>query len=298
MSVVRSAIEMGFPYTHSTGPVVGAALGALRAGRILGARCSTCAKVNVPAREWCELCGAPCAELVPVGPGATVSIAAAPWALVRLDGADTDLLHRISGGVTAGARVHPRWRAQRTGAITDVECFEPGEPEPAASPGDESAPVTMFERNVALPYELSAGELLSRFYDDIRERGVVHGVRCTSCGVVVVPPTVACARCWAPTDGWIALSDRGTVTTFVVVNVPFHGQQMPLPYVLARILLDGAGTSFLHVLGEIGHADVRMGMRVEAVWRAARTGFLNDDVEYFRPSGEPDVPSGDFLDRL
>jgi uncharacterized OB-fold protein len=311
MTFVHSSIDIGFPYTHSTGPIVGRALAAFADKRLLGARCTSCAKVNVPAREWCELCGGSTRELVEIGPGGTVRAAArvhepnalAPmddgfsWVLVRLDGADTNLVHLARGDVAAGTRVHPVWRAGRAGSITDIETFEPGEP--ATMERIETAePPLIFAHKVSLPYTLSAGTLMSRFYDDIRERKQISAVRCTNCGVVIVPPSVACQRCWADTEGWIALPDHGIVTTFVVVNVPFHGQQMPLPYVLARILLDGADTSFLHLLGGVDARDARMGMRVEAVWRAERAGFLNDDVEYFRPTGEPDAPLASFIDRL
>lgn len=311
---IRSSIDIGFPYTHSTGPVVGRALAALRDGVILGARCTRCATVNVPAREWCEVCGGAAETLVPVGPAGTVRVSArvhepnalAPvagpfwWIVVRLDGAGTDLIHLARTEVRAGERVRARWRVEQIGAITDIECFEPGDApraEGVPEPGNERT-IEIFEHNVSLPYTLSAGALMSRYYDAIRSERTIHGVRCTSCSVVIVPPSIACQRCFADTEGWIALPDRGLVTTFVVVNVPFHGQQMPLPYVLARVLLDGADTSFLHVLGEIDAGEARMGMRVEAVWRAERSGFLNDDVEYFRPTGEPDVPLEDFIARL
>jgi uncharacterized OB-fold protein len=115
--------------------------------------------------------------------------------------------------------------------------------------------------------------------------------------MVLVPPVIACPRCWAATEDWIEIADRGTVTTFVLVNVPFHGQQMKLPYVLARVLLDGADTSLLHIL-EVEPAEARMGMRVHALWREERSGFLNDDVVAFRPSDEPDVPIESFIERL
>ena len=51
------------------------------------------------------------------------------WALVRLDGADTGLLHAVDAGaeerMRTGMRVVPRWREERTGDIHDVECFVP-----------------------------------------------------------------------------------------------------------------------------------------------------------------------------
>jgi uncharacterized OB-fold protein len=50
------------------------------------------------------------------------------WALVKLDGADTPLLHALDCGsadrAQAGARVRIRWAAEREGHIKDIECFE------------------------------------------------------------------------------------------------------------------------------------------------------------------------------
>jgi uncharacterized OB-fold protein len=50
------------------------------------------------------------------------------WALIRLDGADTAMLHAVDAGSEAnmktGMRVRARWRAERDGRIQDIECFE------------------------------------------------------------------------------------------------------------------------------------------------------------------------------
>ncbi|HEX6569024.1 MAG TPA: OB-fold domain-containing protein [Acidimicrobiales bacterium] len=79
-------------------------------------------------------------ELAPEGTVTTWSWEPAPrtgqpldrpfaWALVRLDGADTGLLHALDAGspdaVATGIRVRIRWRDERQGAITDIACFEP-----------------------------------------------------------------------------------------------------------------------------------------------------------------------------
>lgn len=299
-SFVRSPIHIEFPYTHSCGPVIGTALAALRERRILGARCEACRITSAPAREWCDHCGGATADLRDVGPGGTITVAApvaeptdlAPvsgefsWALIRLDGADTDLVHAVHGRAVAGQRVRPVWRAERSAAITDIECFEPGEPDAPGPAAPLPEPLKVFERRVSLPFVLSAGTAMSRYFDDVRTKRTLHGVRCTQCRLVLAPPRVACPRCWADTEGWIPMPDRGIVATFVIVNVPFYAQEMPLPYVLAHIRLEGADTSFLHILGEVEPADVEIGMPVEAVWREGeRTGFPNDDIRYFRPSG-------------
>ena len=53
----------------------------------------------------------------------------AAWALIRIDGADTSLLHMVDAGNEAkmkrGMKVKVRWAAERRGFITDIACFEP-----------------------------------------------------------------------------------------------------------------------------------------------------------------------------
>jgi hypothetical protein len=131
-----------YAYTRSVGPVIGAFLAGLRDGRVLGIRSET-AGVVCPPVEYDPQTAAPLTDLVEVGTGGVVTAWAwvnhprpnhplqAPfaWALVRLDGADTSMLHALDAGseaaVATGMRVRVRWRAQREGHIHDVECFEP-----------------------------------------------------------------------------------------------------------------------------------------------------------------------------
>jgi uncharacterized protein len=88
----------------------------------------------------------------------------------------------------------------------------------------------------------------------------------------------------------VELSDRGTVTTFCIVNVPFLGQRITPPYVSAYVLLDGADIAFLHLILDIPAEEVRMGMRVEAVWKPREEwGTTIENISHFRPTGEPDA---------
>lgn len=133
---------MEFGYTRSTGPMVGAFLTGLRDGQVLGVRDSS-GRVVVPPPEYDAATAAvlPHDELVPVGPeGVVTSWAWNPqprlaqpldrpfaWALVRLDGADTSILHALDApqdGIRTGMRVRVRWAAEPVGAITDIACFE------------------------------------------------------------------------------------------------------------------------------------------------------------------------------
>lgn len=50
------------------------------------------------------------------------------WAMVKLDGADTPMLHVVDAGspdaISTGSRVRIRWADEREGAITDIACFD------------------------------------------------------------------------------------------------------------------------------------------------------------------------------
>jgi len=141
-AVLTAKHVLEFAYTRSVGPVLGRFLAGLREGRILGVR-TPAGRVLVPPMEFDPASGASLeAEFVEVGPGGVVtawSWVAVPrkqqpldrpfaWALIRLDGADTPLLHAVDAGdaarITSGMRVRVRWREQRTGMITDIACFE------------------------------------------------------------------------------------------------------------------------------------------------------------------------------
>jgi uncharacterized OB-fold protein len=88
------------------------------------------------------------------------------------------------------------------------------------------------------------------------------------------------------------------VKTFTVMRVPFYGQKIEIPYCIAQIVPDGADGSIMHLLQDVEAEDVRIGMRVEAVWgEGKRSGSLADDVLYFRPTGERDMPIDELIAR-
>jgi len=83
----------------------------------------------------------------------------------------------------------------------------------------------------------------------------------------------------------------GTVASFCVVNVAFYGSEMEITYVSANILLDGSELPLMHLIQEVPAAEVRLGMRVEAVWVPdAELSTTLESIKWFRPTGEPDGP--------
>jgi uncharacterized OB-fold protein len=51
------------------------------------------------------------------------------WALIKLDGADTGMLHAVDAGdeskMSTGMRVKARWAADSVADMGALECFEP-----------------------------------------------------------------------------------------------------------------------------------------------------------------------------
>ena len=62
--------------------------------------------------------------------------------------------------------------------------------------------------------------------------------------------------------------------------MPAHPLQPPFAYGIVQ--LDGADTGIVHILGEVDFAQLRQGMRVEAVFGEERRGNILD-IKYFRP---------------
>lgn len=158
--------------------------------------------------------------------------------------------------------------------------------------------VKYVEANVYLPYRYCAGDYRARFLQGLKDKKIL-GSKCSKTGKVFVPPIIASPESFAPADEIVELADRGVVTTFCIVNIPVMGRDIELPYVAASVALDGADLSIFSAVQECKPEDVRMGMRVEAVWKAdgEREGSF-EDLMYFRPTGEPDVPRESYIQRL
>jgi uncharacterized OB-fold protein len=151
---------------------------------------------------------------------------------------------------------------------------------------------------IRLEYTYAAGRASSHFLSNI-EQGRIVGERCPHCAKVYVPPRGACPTCGVATEEEVTVADHGIVTTFCIVNIPFAGQAVKVPFASASILLDGADIPLFHLLQEVDAADVRMGMRVQAVWvpDAERSKSM-ESIRYFRPTGEPDAPFDSFKEHL
>jgi uncharacterized OB-fold protein len=304
---LSAPITVAFDYTRSTGPVVGRFLTGLRDGQVIGGRTSE-GKVVVPPPEYDPVTHQQVADFVDVADtGTVVSWTWVPepvkgqpldrpfaFVLVTLDGADTPLLHALDVGsvddVETGMRVRVRWREERVGDITDIECFVPESTQTRTPEVRQTLdPVTGIVVPIELDYLYAASPEESLFYSSVAE-GKLVGQRCPTCQKVYIPPRSACPADGTPTAEEVPLADTGTITTFCIVNVPFLGQRITPPYVSAYVLLDGADIALLHLILDIPADEVRMGMRVKAVWKPREEwGTTIENISHFAPTGEPDA---------
>lgn len=304
---LEAPVTVAFDYTRSVGPVLGRFFTGLRDHRIVGARLSD-GRVAVPPPEFDPVTHVEPAEFVDVADRGVVTswtwvsepVAGQPldhpfaFALITLDGATTPWLHAVDvdspDDIHTGLRVQARWSSETTGVITDL-VFEPegaATPSPAPDRHDDE-PVTGIVTPVSLDYLYAASPEESAFFRGLAE-GRIVGQRCPTCRKVYVPPRPACPVDGVPTTEEIELGQTGTVTTFCVVNVPFLGQKISPPYVSAYILLDGADIALQHLILDIPAEEVRMGLRVKAVWRPREQwGTTIENISHFAPSGEPDA---------
>lgn len=318
-------LTLEFPYQRTTGPVMGPFLTGIRDGKLLGVRCGE--RVLCPPAEYDPATGASiAAEFVEVGPGGTVEAwtwVAVPtvkhpfehpfaFALIRLDGADTALLHAVDAGridaMASGMRVAAQFRAERKGAITDVYFV----PEAAAQPSgkDESgraidpgdAPVRVTEHLIGVKISEPLHPHRQRFADALLA-GQIIGQRSPVTGKVYVPPrgfdNMERVLLTAADD--VVVADRGAVSAFTVLTpVQYYGQKETEPYIRASILLDGTDSSIIGIdLRDLPLDEIRVGMRMQAVWRPPdqrdiseldnRGAAWEGVIERWEPTGEPDM---------
>lgn len=155
----------------------------------------------------------------------------------------------------------------------------------------QATPVQSIITPTRLEYEYHVGGAHAEFLMKLTE-GKLLGKRCPRCEKVYVPARGSCPRCGVETTESVEVSDRGTVTTFCIVRVPSENIDLKLPYCAANVLLDGSDMPLITLLQECDAENVRVGMRVEAKWKPqSEWGPTLENIRYFRPSDEPDVPA-------
>ena len=140
--VLRSNFDLDFTYTRTYGPVMSKFFTELKDGLVFGIKGSQ-GQVICPPLEYDPQTSESLSEFVELtdtGVVTTWSWVVSPldkhpldkpfaWALVKIDGADTSMLHAVDAGsieaMKSGMKVKIRWADERVGTIRDIACFEP-----------------------------------------------------------------------------------------------------------------------------------------------------------------------------
>ena len=138
--LLRAPFELAYNYKRSSGPVMSKFFEALGQQKILGTK-SSAGKVFSPAAEFDPETNEPLKEMIEVGPGGVVEsfswiedpkhhhLIKEPFAfaLIKLDGADTSMLHMVTqcneADLRIGSRVKANWSEIQEQRITDIKFF-------------------------------------------------------------------------------------------------------------------------------------------------------------------------------
>lgn len=131
--------------------------------------------------------------------------------------------------------------------------------------------------------------LLQEYAHGLKEKKII-GSLCPGCGKIIVPPRNICGRCHRKMDERMVVSDVGTVTCFVISAPVIKGKtkvmgmdpvEMGLVAEGERVIsvyvkFDGADSNIDTELINCKPEEVRVGMRVKAVWAKEPQGKLSD----------------------
>ena len=146
----------------------------------------------------------------------------------------------------------------------------------------EGQDVWIYHGQIYIPNTYAAGVVGSQFLIALRDKKKIMGTRCPTCNRVYVPARSVCKDCFGQLDEWVEVSDKGTLITYTVCHQPSRVQPVEPPIVYGIIQLDGADTGIVHMLGEVDLEQLRIGLRVQAVFKEKREASILD-IKYFKP---------------
>ena len=161
--------------------------------------------------------------------------------------------------------------------------FFPGKEVPVEDFNNGSVLITKFKAD--LKYSWASGVAVGRFLSELKN-GRLIARKCNKCNRILIPPRMFCEDCFRDTDEWVFVKDTGVVNTYSIAHVGTDAHRLSKPLFVAVINIDGASElmGFLHLLREVEEKDIRIGMKVKAVWKPAeeRVGSILD-IQYFKP---------------
>ena len=145
--------------------------------------------------------------------------------------------------------------------------------------------VLLTKYKADLKYSWASGVAVGRFLSELKN-GKLIARKCENCKRILIPPRMFCEDCFRDTDEWVFVKDTGVVNTYSIAHVGTDAHRLSTPLFVAVINIDGASElmGFLHLLGEVQEKEIKIDMKVQAVWKPAeeRVGSILD-IRYFKP---------------
>ena len=134
-------------------------------------------------------------------------------------------------------------------------------------------------------YTYTLGIAGDRFFKEIKENERIMGAKCPRCNIVYVPARMYCEKCFAELGEWVNVGKKGVIHTFTVATIDVDGKKLEKPAIYALIKFKKACGGLIHKVGETTPEKMKIGMKVEAVFKPPleRKASIND-IEYFRPA--------------
>jgi uncharacterized OB-fold protein len=108
----------------------------------------------------------------------------------------------------------------------------------------------------------------SRPYWDAAKAHELRAQQCAGCGAFRWPPRGVCPKCRSWQFQWVKLPGTGTITSYVVAVQPGAAFASEVPYVIAKIVLDGTdyGVTMVSNVVDCPWQQVKVGMRVTVLF--------------------------------
>lgn len=140
----------------------------------------------------------------------------------------------------------------------------------------------VYSGRIKVPYKWYVGEVGSRFLTSIRDNKEIWGTKCPKCSKVYVPPVKNCGECFVLTDQWVKVEDTGILESFTVVNYSHEMMPKKAPIIYGLIKLGGADGAIMHMIDDVKKEDLKVGMKLKAVFADKREGTILD-IKHFSP---------------
>lgn len=151
-----------------------------------------------------------------------------------------------------------------------------------------SGKIFYTEDSLDCAFAWDTGVAINRYLAELKN-GKIIAKECRQCNRIMLPPRMFCELCFVPSGNWVFVEDTGVINTFSICHVNWDASRIKKgekPHLPAVIEIDGAseGMGIMHRLGEVDPDQIKIGMKVKAVWKpeSERTGSITD-IKYFKP---------------